>query len=266
MSIVCGNSAHRSLREYLAVDGGHWRRVQVHHATTDEVRRCFAAGPDGIQTLEDDQLQAEARAEAEAEAGYERWLEDGGPHAASIQAEAEMERRREDAMGVVPFEDAMAEAERGSAMTTNHENALAERRADLAESVGTDLLPNRGFVYESGDPSVGLFGHAWSHEDCPEWETWTIGASSPDAGEVDEQQLAVTRVNAMTVRTWYLLTCRDCGMQALVNQDDYSPTDEAEAEMARAEVEAWQAEAYADAMAAQYDDDPSPYAGTYSEE
>lgn len=108
MSAACGNRVHRPTREYL----GEGRRLAtVHHASSDEVRACFTTDG-GVPTLEDQQLAEEHLAEARAEDGYERWLEDGGPHAAAIQAEAEHERRREEAAGVLPFGEAMREAER----------------------------------------------------------------------------------------------------------------------------------------------------------
>lgn len=111
MSIVCGNRAHQSLREYLGTaEGQRPVLVQVHHEDVVTVRRCFAT-EGGLLTLEDQDLQADARAEAAAEEGYERWLENGGPHAASIAAEYAMEERIEQQRGVIPFNEAMAVAE-----------------------------------------------------------------------------------------------------------------------------------------------------------
>jgi hypothetical protein len=90
----------------------------------------------------------------------------------------------------------------------------------------------------------------WIHEDCPAY------AADDEIAEVIEDTLATgIRVDSMTIRTWYLLTCTVCAQQAIVTEIDLSPSDEAIAEQEAAE--AWQA---------QYDDDPSPYAGTYSEE
>lgn len=69
---------------------------------------------------------------------------------------------------------------------------------------------HRGFAFDPGDWSVGL--HAgWDHVDCPE------------DGQVDEALLTVVRVDSMTVRSWYLLTCTDCAQQAIVTDTDYSP-------------------------------------------
>jgi hypothetical protein len=108
--IVCGNRAHDPLRSYLAGPDGKPRRIQVHHPSVAMVSACFKTDG-GLPTVEDDHLRAECEAEARAEEGYERWLEDGGPHAASIAAEYEQERREEERRGVIPFAEAMAEAE-----------------------------------------------------------------------------------------------------------------------------------------------------------
>jgi hypothetical protein len=70
------------------------RLPNVYHHTLEDVKRCFAT-EGGILTLEDEHFAAEAAGEVEAERGFERWLEDGGPHAAAIQAEDEIERRLE---------------------------------------------------------------------------------------------------------------------------------------------------------------------------
>lgn len=127
----------------------------------------------------------------------------------------------------------------------------------------------RGFAFDPGDPSVGLFGTAWVHEDCPAWDTWVAGQDTPgdslDQGEVIETPLAEVRVSPMTIRRWWMLTCTDCVQQVIVTDTDFDPDDEAliEAERDRFADEA--AEAYADAALAAYDDDPSPYSGTYSE-
>jgi hypothetical protein len=77
----------------------------------------------------------------------------------------------------------------------------------------------RGFYFDAGDPSVGIFGEEWVHGDC---------ALEGD-GESFDRRLATTRVNSVTVRDWFLVTCCDCGTQALVSRDDYDPTPEAEA-------------------------------------
>lgn len=137
----------------------------------------------------------------------------------------------------------------------------------------------RGFEFDPGDPSVGMFGDAWIHEACPVWGRRSVDLEN----EVDERILAVTRTGPMTERTWYLLTCRDCAQQVIVHRDDYAPTEEVEAEMERDEEESMRqqlaaeegwiddtgrlldAEACADALLAAGDDDPNPYHGTYSE-
>lgn len=113
---------------------------------------------------------------------------------------------------------------------------------------------NRGFTFDAGDPSVGLFGHEWLHEECP-------APDGPDE-EVIEQELATVRIDGMTIRTYWLLTCADCAQQVIVSEDDWSPTEDEYRREAEAERAAWEAEA----RMVQYDDDPSPYAGTYSEE
>jgi hypothetical protein len=101
MSIACGNrKAHASLIDYLASAlQVRPARVTVHHATTDEVRRCFTTET-GLLTLEDMDLQAEGEAEARAEAANERFWEDRGW--AEARADEEMEAR----MGVIPFSEA----------------------------------------------------------------------------------------------------------------------------------------------------------------
>ena len=56
-----------------------------HHNTVAEVRECAAEMYDAI---------ASQRAEIEAEMGYERWLEDGGPHADRLAWEQQQEDQR----------------------------------------------------------------------------------------------------------------------------------------------------------------------------
>lgn len=123
----------------------------------------------------------------------------------------------------------------------------------------------RGFMFDPGDPSVGIFGSEWMHEECPAWAA-NVTDHPDEPGEVIEQELATVRLNDMTIRTYWLLTCTDCVQQVIVSADDWSPTEEAYAAESQAEADAMAAEAWADAHQAQYDDDPSPYAGTYSEE
>lgn len=119
----------------------------------------------------------------------------------------------------------------------------------------------RGFVYEDGDPSVGIFGGAWVHEDCPSSVPHLDGPGLDVIG----QMLAVVRKDELTIRTWSVLTCTDCAQQTLVYDDDFSPSDAAVEEQERAEREQLQIEAYADAALAAFDDDPNPYHGDYSE-
>lgn len=72
----------------------------------------------------------------------------------------------------------------------------------------------RGWYFETGDPSVGLFGTGWVHEDCPE----------PDEFELEDADCVhlATWVDAHGCATfWYLLTCRDCAEQRLVIDYDY---------------------------------------------
>lgn len=66
---------------HVIVDRGKETGNRHQHATVDEARDC------------EDQF-AECRAEQEAEDGYERWLENGGEHAAAIQADYELDRLR----------------------------------------------------------------------------------------------------------------------------------------------------------------------------
>ena len=66
---------------HVIVDRGREIGNRHQHDTVAQAQEC------------EDQY-AECRAEQEAEAGYERWLEEGGPHAAAIAADAEMERHR----------------------------------------------------------------------------------------------------------------------------------------------------------------------------
>lgn len=112
----------------------------------------------------------------------------------------------------------------------------------------------RGFVFDPGDPSVGLFGSAWVHEDCP--------LPAEVDSDVIETPLAEVRSTPMTVRRWWMLTCTDCVQQVIVTDTDYDPDDEA---LSQADADAGAAEAWHDTRLAQYDDDPNPYHGDYSE-
>lgn len=55
------------------------------HGSAVAVRDCYA-----VRRYE----EAEAQAEYDADAAYERWLEDGGPHAAAIAAEHDADMLR----------------------------------------------------------------------------------------------------------------------------------------------------------------------------
>jgi hypothetical protein len=63
------------------------------------------------EAAECEDAYAECLSEQRAEDGYERWLEDGGPHAAAIQASYALDEEMERRNGVIPFHEAMAEAE-----------------------------------------------------------------------------------------------------------------------------------------------------------
>lgn len=89
-----------------------------------------------------------------------------------------------------------------------------------------------GFVYDAGDPSVGIFGGEWEHVSCPE-ET----ADEP----VLDQTIAVVRYTPVLLRTYHLLTCTTCATQAIVTEDDYSPDDATMDAMEAAEREAFEA-------------------------
>lgn len=65
------------------------RRSQVHHVSVAAVRLCAQ------RRAEVDEDEQEVNAEYQAELAYERYLENGGAHAAAIQADLEEERRRE---------------------------------------------------------------------------------------------------------------------------------------------------------------------------
>lgn len=105
--IACGNTkAH-----------GRTFGFQHHHASVDEVRRCFAT-EGGLWSLEEAE-QAEQDT-YDPDAAYERHLEDAGHEEAMLQEQVEA------AMGVVPFSEAMraAEAEFGRPQVSNPDGSV----------------------------------------------------------------------------------------------------------------------------------------------
>ena len=87
--IACGNTkAH-----------GRTFGFQHHHASVDEVRRCFAT-EGGLWSLEE--AEQAGQDTYDPDAAYERHLEDAGHEEAMLQEQVEA------AMGVVPFSEAMA--------------------------------------------------------------------------------------------------------------------------------------------------------------
>jgi hypothetical protein len=64
-----------------------------------------------------------------------------------------------------------------------------------------------GWSFEPEDRSVGIFGDAFVHEDCPK-------ASDPDTtGEAEQRWDALTLI----------LTCGDCGAVVELEQDEPDP-------------------------------------------
>lgn len=114
-NVACGNKAH-------AVK---WP-AQVHHYTASQVRECFAT-QGGLWTVEDEDAQHQDWLdEYDADAAYERHLEDAGHEEAMLQDRMEAE------MGVIPFDEAMANAARA-----------AEARADTSIPVGNShVIPD----------------------------------------------------------------------------------------------------------------------------
>ena len=68
-----------------------------------------------------------------------------------------------------------------------------------------------GWSYEGPDPSVGIFGHAWTHEDCP---------GNIDAGEVSEETVREWRVND-NLHELIVLTCACCAAATAVEDVNY---------------------------------------------
>lgn len=92
--IACGNRTHLARlpkADLIALFGV----TQHHHASIDDVRRCFTTGD--VWSLEqtalieqdalDEQDDQDQLAELAMEARYERWLEDGGEHREAIAAD-----------------------------------------------------------------------------------------------------------------------------------------------------------------------------------
>lgn len=87
--------------------------------------------------------------------------------------------------------------------------------------MATNLAP-AGWYFETGDPSVGLFGGGWVHEDCPAADEYEL---------LDAECLPLaTWVKPTGEATfWYLVTCLDCAQQRVVLDYDYvGPPDDDE--------------------------------------
>ena len=83
--------------------------------------------------------------------------------------------------------------------------------------------PDRSeWVFETGDPSVGIFGDYWIHEACPVPEP-EVG----DIPEVEVTEIASERVDDQTVRRLFKLHCPACGQSTEATSDEWDPTDEA---------------------------------------
>jgi len=78
--------------------------TEVKHASSAEVRACYEAPQSRFADFRDAEDADQARAEYEAEMAAERYFENRG------WEEAELDRRMEDAAGVVQFSDAYAAA------------------------------------------------------------------------------------------------------------------------------------------------------------
>jgi hypothetical protein len=103
----------------------------------------------------------------------------------------------------------------------------------------------RGFTYDPPDRDCGIFEGAWIHDPCPagedydracrEWAELVVDGRDPgkvpEMAEVIDEELAVTRVNDVTVRTWHRLTCPECATQTIVTEDDFSPSDDYDVEI-----------------------------------
>lgn len=70
-----------------------------------------------------------------------------------------------------------------------------------------------GWHVDLADPSVGIFGDAWSH-DC-------LGGSDVEATEGEMRQ-----VNKYLVTTDIILRCKGCGATTTVQQSDFAPEEE----------------------------------------
>jgi hypothetical protein len=66
-----------------------------------------------------------------------------------------------------------------------------------------------GWIYEPGDPSVGIFGHTWIHDACLHDLT--------DESEVTEIEVSALREGDYIVVT-VQLTCSDCGATTEVTE------------------------------------------------
>lgn len=75
----------------------------------------------------------------------------------------------------------------------------------------------QGWFYEAGDPSVGIFGGEWVHEDC----TVLQGPGSDEAKGVDDTERQVDEPNYNGVaQVAHLLTCKDCGQEVVFEVDE----------------------------------------------
>ncbi len=76
-----------------------------------------------------------------------------------------------------------------------------------------------GWSYEGPDPSVGIFGHLWMHDDCPQFNDEAMDSSVLE--HMDEFHFEGEGMNQEVVTTW-TLEC-SCGATVTVRDYDYYP-------------------------------------------
>lgn len=80
-----------------------------------------------------------------------------------------------------------------------------------------------GWFLDRGDPSVGIFGEEWVHEDCPIVQ----GPGNGETKGSDHESKQITRPDYHGMSQFsHILTCKDCGEQVVFDTEEFLGVEE----------------------------------------
>jgi hypothetical protein len=85
-------------------------------------------------------------------------------------------------------------------------------------------LPPDGWVLDSADPSVGIFGTAFIHDACPKWDEDRSVIGDDEMVQIGVKYMPKSWGNEIELR--FRVTCKACGATSDWYSYDYSPNEE----------------------------------------